>query len=60
MKVVALCPELTPTIVARSVVHVLGLCCEFRVLCCCGLAVLACSLGSLFARAWCCRPGQAV
>ncbi len=34
------------------VVHVLGLCCEFRLLCCCGLAVLACSLGSLFARAW--------
>jgi hypothetical protein len=29
------------------VVHVIGLCCDFRVLCCGGLYVLACSLGSL-------------
>ena len=29
------------------VVHVVGLCCDFRLLCCGGLAVLARSLGSL-------------
>ena len=29
------------------VVHVVGLCCDFRVLCCGGLAVLESSLGSL-------------